>query len=71
MLESIAAVVCGGTNINGGEGSIYGTLMGAIVMAALLNLLNLLNTNPYIQEAIKGLMLVAFVIFIQIISRKR
>jgi ribose/xylose/arabinose/galactoside ABC-type transport system permease subunit len=45
--------------------------MGAIVMAALLNLLNLLNTNPYIQEAIKGLMLVAFVIFIQIISRKR
>jgi len=71
MLESIAAVVCGGTNINGGEGSIYGTLVGAIVMAALLNLLNLLNTNPYIQEAIKGLMLVAFVIFIQIISRKR
>ena len=71
LLESIAAVVCGGTNINGGEGSIYGTLVGAIVMAALLNMLNLLNTNPYIQEAIKGLMLVAFVIFIQIITRKR
>jgi ribose transport system permease protein len=71
LLESIAAVVCGGTNINGGEGSIYGTLVGAIVMAALLNLLNLLNANPYIQEAIKGLMLVAFVIFIQLISRKR
>jgi len=71
LLESIAAVVCGGTNINGGEGSIFGTLVGAIVMAALLNVLNLLNTNPYIQEAIKGLMLVAFVIFIQVITRKR
>ena len=71
LLESIAAVVCGGTNINGGEGSIYGTLVGAIVMAALLNLLNLLNANPYIQEAIKGLMLIAFVIFIQLITRKR
>jgi len=71
LLESIAAVVCGGANVNGGEGSIYGTLVGAIVMAALVNLLNLLNANPYIQDAIKGLMLIGFVVFIQLISRKR
>jgi len=71
LLESIAAVVCGGTNVNGGEGSIFGTLVGAIVMAALVNLLNLLNANPYIQDAIKGLMLIGFVVFIQLISRKR
>ncbi len=71
LLESIAAVVCGGTNINGGEGSIYGTLVGAIVMAALVNLLNLLNANPYIQDAIKGLMLIAFVVFLQVISKRR
>jgi ribose transport system permease protein len=71
LLESIAAVVCGGTNVNGGEGSIYGTLVGAIVMAALVNLLNLLNANPYIQDAIKGLMLVAFVVFLQAISKRR
>ncbi len=71
LMESIAAVVCGGTNVNGGEGSIYGTLVGAIVMAALVNLLNLLNANPYIQDAIKGLMLIAFVVFLQFITRKR
>ena len=71
VMESIAAVVCGGTNINGGEGRIYGTLVGAIVMAALVNLLNLLNANPYIQDAIKGFMLIGFVVIIQLISRKR
>ena len=71
LLESIAAVVVGGTNINGGEGSIYGTFIGAIIMAALVNVLNLLEADPYIQEAIKGLMLVGFVVIIQVLSRRK
>jgi ribose transport system permease protein len=71
LLESIAAVVIGGTSLFGGEGSIYGTLVGAFIMATLVNLLNLLNANPYLQEAIKGIMLVGFVFIIQTLSRRK
>lgn len=70
-MDSIAAVILGGTNINGGEGSVYGTLVGAIIMAALINLLNLVNANPYIQESIKGLMLIAFVFITQYLSKRK
>jgi ribose transport system permease protein len=71
LLESIAAVVIGGTSLMGGEGSIYGTLVGSFIMATLVNLLNLLNANPYLQEAIKGVMLVGFVFIIQTLSRRK
>jgi ribose transport system permease protein len=69
-MDSIAAVVLGGTNINGGEGQVFGTLVGSIIIASLVNLLNLLNADPYIQEAIKGMMLIAFVYFSQVLSKK-
>jgi ribose/xylose/arabinose/galactoside ABC-type transport system permease subunit len=40
-------------------------------MAALVNVLNLLEADPYIQEAIKGCMLVGFVVIIQVLSRRK
>jgi ribose transport system permease protein len=70
QLESIAAVIVGGTNINGGEGNVYGTLVGAIIMTSLVNLLNLLNANPFIQDAIKGLLLIFFVFIMQVLSKR-
>lgn len=70
QLESIAAVIVGGTNINGGEGNVYGTFIGAIIMATLVNLLNLVNADPFIQEAIKGLMLLFFVYLMQLLSKR-
>ncbi len=71
QLESIAAVIVGGANINGGEGSVYGTLLGAIIMAGLVNLLNLINADPFIQDAIKGLMLIAFVFLIGVVTHRK
>lgn len=71
ILDSIAAVVLGGTNIMGGEGNVFGTLVGSIIIAALINLLNLANANPFIQDAIKGLMLIAFVYIISYLSKKK
>lgn len=71
QLESIAAVIVGGTNINGGEGNVYGTFVGAIIMATLVNLLNLVNADPFIQDAIKGLMLLFFVYLMQVLSKRR
>ena len=52
--DAIAAVVLGGTAIAGGRGLILGTLIGAILLGILNNGLNLMGINPYMQDVIKG-----------------
>ncbi|TNJ46860.1 ABC transporter permease [Phaeobacter sp. B1627] len=56
-LDAIAAVVLGGTAIAGGRGLILGTLIGAILLGILNNGLNLMGINPYMQDVIKGLII--------------
>ena len=51
-LDAIAAVVIGGTSMFGGEGSIIGTLIGALLMGILRNGLNLLNVSAYWQQTL-------------------
>ncbi|AYD03773.1 ribose ABC transporter permease [Neorhizobium sp. NCHU2750] len=53
-LDAIAAVVLGGTAIAGGRGLIIGTLIGAILLGILNNGLNLMGINPYLQDIIRG-----------------
>ncbi|MCM1988728.1 ribose ABC transporter permease [Oceanirhabdus seepicola] len=53
-LDAIAAVVIGGTSLSGGEGSITGTIIGALVIGVLNNGLNLMNVNPFYQSIVKG-----------------
>lgn len=53
-LDAIAAVVIGGTSLSGGEGSIIGTLIGALIIGVLNNGLNLMNVDPYFQLIVKG-----------------
>ncbi|HKT95811.1 MAG TPA: ABC transporter permease [Paraburkholderia sp.] len=53
-LDAIAAVVMGGTSISGGRGSIVGTLVGALLLGVLNNGLNMIGVNPYVQNVIKG-----------------
>ncbi|WP_353142686.1 ribose ABC transporter permease [Paracoccus sp. (in: a-proteobacteria)] len=53
-LVAIAAVVLGGTAIAGGRGLILGTLIGAVLLGILNNGLNLMGINPYLQDVIKG-----------------
>ena len=60
-LDAIAAAVLGGTSIYGGVGNVWGTLVGVLTMTIILNGLNLLNINPYIQVIVKGLVLAAAV----------
>jgi ribose transport system permease protein len=64
-LQTIAAVVIGGTNLFGGKGSVFGTLIGAILMGVLSNGLNLLNVEPFWQRVVNGLLIVAVVVFDQ------
>ncbi len=53
-LDAIAAVVLGGTAIAGGRGAIIGTLVGAMMLGVLNNGLNLMGVSPYVQNVIKG-----------------
>jgi ribose transport system permease protein len=53
-LDSIAAVVIGGTSLSGGRGTIMGTVLGAIIIGVLNNGLVLLNVSPFWQQVVKG-----------------
>ncbi len=62
-LTVIASVVIGGTSLFGGAGSIFGTVIGALLIGVLLNGLVLLNVNSYIQQIIIGVIIVLAVAF--------
>lgn len=64
-LQSIAAVVIGGTNLFGGEGGVFGSVIGAFIMGVLGNGLNLLNVSAFWQRVILGLIIVGVVVFDQ------
>lgn len=61
-LQSIAAVVLGGTNLFGGEGNVGGTIVGALLMGVLGNGLNLLNVSAFWQRVIMGTVIILVVV---------
>jgi simple sugar transport system permease protein len=52
--DAIAATIIGGAALSGGKGSIVGTVMGVLFIAALLNGMVLLDVNPYAQQVVRG-----------------
>ena len=60
-LDAIAACVIGGASLMGGRGTIFGACLGALIMASLDNGMSLLNVRDFMQELIKGSILVAAV----------
>jgi ribose/xylose/arabinose/galactoside ABC-type transport system permease subunit len=61
-LDAIAAVVIGGTSMFGGEGSVVGTLVGALIIGVINNGLNLLSVSSYYQQVVKGVIVVGAVL---------
>lgn len=61
-LDAIAAAVIGGTSLSGGVGTIWGTIVGALIIGVLNNGLDLLNVSAYWQTIIKGTIIVVAVI---------
>jgi ribose transport system permease protein len=57
-LDTIAAVVIGGTSLSGGTGGIGGTLIGVLIIGVLRNGLNLLNVSPFLQQVVIGIVIV-------------
>ncbi len=60
-LQVIGAVILGGTNIFGGEGSFLGTILGALFLYFIGQMLIYAGANPYFQEAIAGAVIVAVI----------
>ncbi|TDY46578.1 ribose ABC transporter membrane protein [Alicyclobacillus sacchari] len=56
-LDAITAVVLGGTSLMGGEGTLVGTIIGALILGVIDNGLNLLNVSSFYQDAVKGLVI--------------
>jgi ribose transport system permease protein len=68
-LQSIAAVVVGGTNLFGGEGTIGGTIIGVLIIGVLNNGLNILGVADFWQRVVNGSIIVAVVALDQWRSR--
>ncbi|CCU78641.1 Ribose ABC transport system, permease protein RbsC (TC 3.A.1.2.1) [Halanaerobium saccharolyticum subsp. saccharolyticum DSM 6643] len=62
-LDAIAAVVIGGTALSGGQGSILGTLVGALILGTLRNGLSILNVPGFYQQIIIGVVIIVAVFF--------
>lgn len=69
-LQVISACVIGGASLAGGEGSVLGSLLGVILMALILNGLNLLGINPYWQTIVIGGVLI-LTVAVDALNRRR
>jgi ribose transport system permease protein len=65
LLNTIAAIVVGGTSLAGGIGGVHRTLIGVAIIVVLNNGLNLLGVGPYWQLVIKGLVVIGAVLISQ------
>ena len=70
LLQSVAAVVLGGTNIAGGHGKVFGTVVAVAILQVISSGLNILGVNRFIIDMITGAILIA-VLTLNILSNRR
>ena len=70
-LDAIAATVIGGTSLMGGEGTLVGTLVGALIMGVLRNGLNLLGVSSFLQQIVIGSVIIGAVLVDTLLKRHR
>jgi len=70
-LESIAAVVVGGTALAGGRGGVIGTIGGVLILAVLDNLFNQLEVNAFLKDVIRGAIIIAAVALYALRRRRK
>ena len=71
LLQSVAACVLGGTDINGGSGKVAGTIIAVLILQVISSGLNIFGLNRYLTTVITGLVLIAVLTIHFIISIKK
>ncbi len=61
-LQTVAAIVVGGTSMLGGEGGVLGTAVGAILLTVIVNVMNLIGTSSLAQPMVIGVVIIAMVL---------
>jgi inositol transport system permease protein len=61
-LDAITAAVIGGTSFSGGIGTVWGSIVGALIIGSLNTGLDLLNVSPFTQQVVKGVIIVVAII---------
>ncbi|MDL2237108.1 ABC transporter permease [Christensenellaceae bacterium OttesenSCG-928-K19] len=61
-LDAIASIVIGGTRLSGGKGTVIGTTLGVLLMTVAANILNLLGISSYVQQIVKGIIIIAAIL---------
>ena len=69
-LDTIAACVIGGASLMGGEGTIFGAIIGSLIMASILNGMSVMNLDVFYQFVVRGLVLI-LAVYIDVISKRR
>ena len=69
-LESIAAVVVGGTLLTGGRGGVFGTLAGVLILGFIDSLFNQLGIDPYLKQVLRGAIIIVAVAVYSVRSRE-
>ena len=69
--DAIAACVIGGINMAGGEGKVWCTMIGALIIGSVRNVLNLLHVSVYLQNIIVGVIIIAVVAFSMMMKQRR
>ena len=70
-MKVLTAVIIGGASLQGGEGTVFGALLGSILMATVTNAVNILGVNVYWQTFIVGITLLAAVLIDEIGKRRK
>ena len=70
-LDSITAVVLGGTSLFGGRGTVIGTLIGAVIVGVFRNGLTLIGVEPIYQYLVTGILVILAVSIDQLTHRRR
>ena len=71
LLDAVAATILGGTSLSGGRGTIRGTFVGVLLIVIIGNIINLLSIDANYRDVIKGLVIIAVLLFDRAINIKR
>jgi ribose/xylose/arabinose/galactoside ABC-type transport system permease subunit len=70
LFMAITSTILGGTSLTGGEGTLVGTLLGAVILGLLTNILTLKNVSYFYQLVVQGLVLISAVIIDVLLMKK-